>query len=297
MTYKNERSSSPLFRIRKLLMTLRWLLGFPLTVTNNEFNEFVFKPGLEYARYALYLVFGCVIFGYSIYTLMKDNGSNNLFRTIQKQFTNVFGFTKLDVFITGTMQYVTLTSNTIHFVSFKKSANDLTRICLNLTNLNKDVCDLSEDNLEVQAKKSWHQTKLSISIKLFIFEFAIGCMILASYSGALLSALEEGLLLPDHLDHLEQYMFVAVCVTALLYFVFPTVSMSADLVICEILENTEKIFLRWHDILSTYNERLLENNLEVDTGTFKDTNQEVIQDKHKNREKKRYLNVFSLFKT
>ena len=297
MTYQNERYSSPLFRVRKLLMTLRWLLGFPLTVINNEFNEFVFKPVLEYARYALYLAFGCVIFGYSIYTLMKDNGSNNLFRAIQKQFAKVFGFTKLDVFITGTMQYVTLTSNTIHFVSFKKSANDLTRICLNLTNLDKDVCDLSEDNIKVQSRKSWQQTKLPISIKLFIFEFAIGCMILASYSGALLSALEEGLLLTDHLDYLEQYIFVAACVTALLYFVFPTVSMSADLIICEILENTEKTFLRWHDILSVYKERLLETNLEVDTGGFKDTNQEVIQDKQKSREKKRYLDIFSLPKT
>ena len=296
MTYKNQRYCSPLFRIRKLLMTLRWLLGFPLTVTNNEINEFVFKPGLEYARYALYLAIGCVLSIYGIYTLMKDNGSDNLFRTIQKQFAKVFGFTKLDVFITGTIQYVTLTSNTIHFVSFKNLAKDLTKICLSLTNLNKDVYDLSEDNIKVQEKKSWQRSKLSISIKLFIFEVSIGCMILASYSGALLSALNEGLLLTEHMEYLEQYMFVAVCVTAWVYFVFPTVSMSADLIICEILENAGNTFISWHDILIAYNEQLLEYNIESDKDMSKATNREVIQDKHNSGENKRYLKIFSLLR-
>ena len=287
MSYINESYSSPLFRIRKLLMTLRLFLGFPLKVKNNEFNEFVFKPCLEYARYTLYLAFGCVLSIYSIYTLMKDNGSDNLLRTIQKQFMKVFGFTKLDVFISGTIQYVTFTSNTIHFVSFKKTANDLTRICLNLTNLNKEVYDLSEDNIDVQEKKSGQRSKLSISIKLFILEFSIGCMILASYSGALLTALKEGMLLTGHLDYLEQYMFVAVCVTSWVYFVFPTVSMSADLVICDILENAGNTFMRWHDILSAYNERLLEDNIEADKDISKPNNRKVIREKNNIGEKKR----------
>ena len=218
---------------------------------------------------------------------MKDNGSDNLLRTIQKQFMKVFGFTKLDVFISGTIQYVTFTSNTIHFVSFKNTANDLTRICLNLTNLNKDVYDLSEDNIKIQEKKSGQRSKIYISIKLFIFEFSIGCMILASYSGALLTALKEGMLLTGHLDYVEQYMFVAVCVTSWVYFVFPTVSMSADLIICELLENTGKTFMRWRDILSAYNERLLENDMEVDKDMSKANNRKVIRDKNNIEETKR----------
>ena len=156
-----------------------------------------------------------------------------------------------------------------------------------MTNLNKEIYDLSEDNIDVQEKKSGQRSKLSISIKLFILEFSIGCMILASYSGALLTALKEGMLLTGHLDYLEQYMFVAVCVTSWVYFVFPTVSMSADLVICDILENAGNTFMRWHDILSAYNERLLEDNIEADKDISKPNNRKVIREKNNIGEKKR----------
>ena len=72
---------SPLYKIKRLLIILRWLLGFPYKTLNKSFDDFKFVPVLEYFRYGMYL---CIFFACQIYInfiLMKVYKESNTMTT------------------------------------------------------------------------------------------------------------------------------------------------------------------------------------------------------------------------
>ena len=69
---------SPLYRVRKVLIGLRWCFGFPLKATNIAFNDMVFEPCLEYARYFAFLFAFLLSISFRIWEIKKENNLDSI---------------------------------------------------------------------------------------------------------------------------------------------------------------------------------------------------------------------------
>ena len=114
-TYPNN--FSPLLGIRKLLFILRWCLGFPLTIRGPNFNEFLFKPRLEFTRYLLYLFTFSASAFCVVYIIMKGHNFNNLVEAYEYYFKSV-GFTYFDSLVVNFLPYTNLMASLFYFCSF-----------------------------------------------------------------------------------------------------------------------------------------------------------------------------------
>ena len=120
MLEKHEVTFSPLFRVKKILLILRWLLGFPLKARNQQFNEFKFYPILEYTRYATYLAIIFAANFYNMYSFMELAHLSNPLEVYKEYFITLLGFTMLDIFVIVTIPYITFISTAFYLNSFKK---------------------------------------------------------------------------------------------------------------------------------------------------------------------------------
>ena len=253
MSKKDPARFSPLFKIRKILLFLRWFLGFPLKPKNKEFNEFLFQPCLEYTRYSVYLAFFFLTASYNLYSLMKLGHLNNPLEVITKFYTEIFGYTLLDIFVIMTIPYTNIISNTFYLRSFKKVVTRFSQICIDLTNLNKELNE-SVDKMSTGRKTG---TNMRISIKLFLSGFFIALLVIILYCVPSATVIEKNLeeFTNSHITDVEKYIYMVNIIVFTCCWVYPCITISADLIICEILEQTGEMYLHWNKILTNYNER------------------------------------------
>jgi hypothetical protein len=253
MSKKDPARFSPLFRIRKILLFLRLFLGFPLKPENKEFNEFVFQSCLEYTRYSVYLACFFLPAFYNMYSIMKLTDLNNPLEAIANFFMQLFGYTALDLVVVMTIPYTIVVSNTFYLRSFKKVALRFSQICLNLTNLSKELNE-SVDLMSTGKKKRTH---MRISLKLFFAGFLITFMVLILWNIVYYMIIQDNLeeLTNSHIADVQKYILMVNILVTSFCWAYPCITISADLIICEILEQTGEIYLHWNTILNDYNER------------------------------------------
>ena len=142
MSANDQHQFSPFFKVRRILLFLRWPFGFPLKAKNIAFNEFVFQPCLEYTRYSLYICCFFLTGFYLSYLPIKENNIESLLEAKTKVMES-HGYTLLDICVIYTIPYTTLMSSFFYFTSFKKAVTSISKVCSYLTSLNKEL-DLLE---------------------------------------------------------------------------------------------------------------------------------------------------------
>ena len=252
MSKKDPARFSPLFRIRKILLFLRWFSGFPLKSKNKEFNQFEFFPCLEYTRHSLYIACFILPLSYNTYSFTKFDNLNDPIEVITK-FWRYIGYSLLDICVIYTIPYINMISSTFYLRSFKKMALKFNEICLNLTNLNKEL-NQSLDLMSIGNKK---RSKTRISLKLFRFGIFIAAMILI-LNGISMYILIYGNLhdfTTSPITYVQKHIFFLNNNVSSFCWVYPYITISADLIICEILEHTKEMYIHWNKILKEYKVR------------------------------------------
>ena len=240
---------SPLFGIRKLLLTLRWFFGFPVKPTNEEFSEFVFNPCFEIFKYSLYLTCFFLTQSYNSYSFMKLDNSNNLIEITKQYMGKLWGFTVLDILVLMMIPYINLISNTFHLRSFKKTDKSISKICLELTDLNQELEEMLDPSLSMKKRP-----RIGISLKLFITEFILSFFTMICHCVAVAMMMQEEVIT---FTNIEKCIWMADCVIMTCCWVYPCVTISADLIVCQILEEMGKTYVSWNTILTAHKENIL----------------------------------------
>ena len=242
---------SPLYKIKKLLLILRWFLGFPFKARNRSFDNFKFVPFLEYFRYGIYLLIYFVTHIYNGCTIMKVYGETNLILGMKKYFTDFLGFTVLDILVFWSVPYTSLISCTIYLFSFKKISSSFSDVCSVLTVINKNMCESS--NLELETKK---RHKFNISMKLFILEFILAMSILILYAVCFPMVLKDEIFMKSPLSLVDETIFIISVIIFTLCWVFPPITITADIVVCHMLEEMGETYLAWINLLVMHENQL-----------------------------------------
>ena len=92
---KVERCFSPLIKVRKVILLLRFGFGFPLVSTNDVLTEFKFNSCIELIRYVVFWIVFCLSNMYGFYIFYKCTKIANPIRSFQNILGNI-GLSHLD---------------------------------------------------------------------------------------------------------------------------------------------------------------------------------------------------------
>ena len=271
-----QNQFSPLFKIKRILLVLRCLLGFPLKAVNNNFNEFTFQPWIEFPRYALFLVFFFAPQIYNAYLFTAYSSYNNMFPATKEYFSEALGYTNLDIFIVMWFPWVCLLSTIFYMVSFKKNIGNINQVCLKMTNIKKILSDYFPASMESKIK-----SKRTTSFGLFISALLASLLTLVLYCASIHSTIHKFLLSIVSLTPIQLWIFTINVIISSCCWIYPTVSMSADLVTCVILEDMGNIFQRWETVLA-FDQRIHDQN-QFSVGNHTESKE------NKKSENKRYI--------
>ena len=248
MSENDQHRFSPLFRVRNILWILRWSFGFPLKAKNKAFNEFVFLPCLEYTRYAVYLCFFFLSFFCMTYPKMKANKLDNALEAVQ-QIYHRLGFTLLDISVVIGLPLINLMSSAFYLASFRKEATRISKVCLHLTTLKKELYDMSDKEIN-QVKQSY--SKRSLKLVVFGISFAGVFWIL---SVAMFIEIQEGLFNKLFVSSEDIFLYLVGLVIFPGCWIYPCIAISADFIICHLLDEIAETFSKWNSILKVYRDQ------------------------------------------
>ena len=212
---------------------------------NTDFNEFTFRPFIEYPRYALFIAIWFVPQFYGSYVIMANNPSKSYIELTTKYFEVSLGYTALDIIIVMWIPWVCLTSATFYMISFKKKAGHISKVCLEMAKTKELLSDLL-----IEREASHKKSKLKISLRLFFSALMISLVILVLYCCSMYLTITQVMVNELSLTKTQMWILIINDFIPSFCWIYPTIAMSADLVTCHILEEMGDIYLSWNKILA-----------------------------------------------
>ena len=270
------KTYSPLFKIKRILLILRWLLGFPLTAENEEFNEFTFRTCIEYPRYVLFLIIFLAPQFYNSYLFTSFRNNGNFFEVTHEYMTEALGFSILDIIIIMWLPCICSLSTTFYMISFKNKSKEISHICLRMTNM-KEILDEYLFSSSLQKIES----KMKISLTLFIIAILIPSVTVTFYCISQYLLIDQILVKSFPVSRSQIWIMSISNGISAFCWVYPMISISADMLTCHILEEMGDIYLTWNNVLEfghRFNDTVHES-----------PNQNRLLEENDNLEKQRYI--------
>ena len=229
---------------------MRFFLGFPLKPQNNEFSEFRFYPCLEYTRYSIYIAIILVSHFHNFYYFMQIAQLNNPSEVYTEYFTRFLGFTMMDILVINSTPLIAWIATGFYLNSFKSMDSWISDICKTLSKLNKELHE--SEILRSTYKRSG---KIRLSNKLIILGFMISIVAFVTYCAGLHVVMKA--IANEHpMSQADTMRFIFFNVIISYSWIYPVMTMSADLVVCHTLEETSEVYLIWNKMLLHYKLKL-----------------------------------------
>ena len=182
---------------------------------------------------------------------MKVYGESNPIIGMKKYFTDFLGFTVLDILVFWSVPYTSVISCTIYLFSFKNISPGFSDVCSALTSINKDIYQSSD--LVAKSKK---KSNLNISIKLSILEFILALSILILYAICFPMVLNDEIFTKSPLSIVDETIFIISVIIHTLCWCNPPITITADMVVCHMLEEMGETYLAWNTLLEIHENQL-----------------------------------------
>ena len=222
----NRDTFSPFYKVKKILLALRLPFGFPLKPTNEAFDQFAFKPCLEYSRLALALCIQIGCFGYIAYIPMKQSNIWNPWKAVH-HYTNRFGISDMDYAVIILIPILQMFCFISYFLSFKNANVGLNKIL----------------GLLIKIKEETYDTKMGMNLygnKLFWrFLFIFVIFVLAV---GLSTSCWSTIMLSDSSTKIDTVIFHFVSAIMSIINVYPFMAISADFLVIQLVDETSNAF-------------------------------------------------------
>ena len=172
---------------------------------------------------------------------------------MKKYFIEFLGFTVLDILVLWSCPFTGVISCTFYLFSFKKIYPSFSEVCGDLTNINKDMYKSLKLGTENKKRKN-----LSLSTKLFIQQLILAMSISILHVMMFPMVLEDELFKKSPLSLTDEIFLTMSVIIQLLCWTYPPITISADMVVCHMLEETGGTYLAWNTLLEIHENQLLE---------------------------------------
>ena len=197
-------------------------------------------------KYSLYVGSFFLAGFYISYKMSDGNMLANPIKVIGKSM-KLFGFTPLDTVVFMSIPYINLVSSLFYFMSFKKEAARISKVCLCLTDLNKKLYELSDAAVAMPK-----QSPTKRALKLILLEACfVGFISISTVLGWLVM-LKEGVFKHIGTSDVQTSIFLIVFGIGNFPYIYPCVAISADFMVCHLLKEVGETFSSLNTILKKH---------------------------------------------
>ena len=234
---------------------MRFLLGFPLTPLNENFDLFEFKLIWELIRY---FMFTAVFAASSVCVgVIYSSNKGNLFSSFSERLRS-FGFTGLDIAVINLVPPLSFVSNAIYFISFKAIVFKLNKISSLLLSLNEHLHRLLGNDLfgSLENREMAHGFKFYFNL-IYVSAAPLLATVLITFSFATIAFEDDAV----KYSTLQKVIFcVALGIFGICY-IYPPSAISADYIVCLLLSKATEMCEKYGIAL-----QLLENTDRIHSG-------------------------------
>ena len=216
------RHFSPFYKVKKIIWVFRFGFGFPLTATNEAYNNFKFNAWLEFLRYIAYSVLLCFSGFYAFYVSYRCTKEWNPIRSLEKIWGGI-GLSYLDIGVLLCISPINNSCNALYTLFFRRGVTGINKLLLNLTILNEKFHKILIGNRYIEIKTRKKQFQLYLK---HFFLFIIGIMASIIMSISWESTMFDKY--PNVLTVGEKVVMVIILILSNLSFIYPPMAKSTD---------------------------------------------------------------------
>ena len=239
---------SPLYKIRKVLKFLRFFVAFPLSVKDDGYTEFIFRPHVEWAKLIVMLSTIVIVFSPSVMVFTKVRRNQTEVEEINK-FFNYSGLSSFDIFVGMSFIPINTVSMICHFMSFRNACANLSNVCRTMDETKNDIARLNiiaQNGDNTKQSRLEHENGLMNMMKIYICNVISSvCQIYVSYT-----IFFSGRMFGDWLSTKEKVLVIVSYVVYLIRFGYPLISATSEYIITIILYDITNSFEDWSSIIN-----------------------------------------------
>ena len=224
---------SPFYAVKKVLLALRWFLGFPLKPTNETFSQFSFNPCLEYSRHILYIFISSVSAVSLCYLYLKIENTKSPSIAVE-QFIKRTGISNLDAAILFWLPLVNLVSSTLYLNSFRRTQEGINKISRSLTHVAEELYSLVR---KTKFTSYWPEFKHACT-------FCALISIITCFGPAIFTVCFYNIFVNGNFN-LSTVHKISFCLSTFIFnisWIYPPMAISADFIVCHLLKETKHAF-------------------------------------------------------
>ena len=242
--------NSPLFAIRRPLILLRWILGFPLQATDATFSRFRFVTWMEYARFTVLILI--LLSDYQFWAIMfmiKDGNLDNLLEFYQTNY-NKLSVSKIDKVLPLIFTCNIIFSSILYLLTFKWNAKPISNLCQEISREKTKLCAMLSNHNEGKTSLCF-RPKMEYSTKTIMYGQ------LLNFLSSILWGLWIYLFLIYHLEsaifvnykHFVQVLYPILIVIQQLFMKFGPINCSAEIVVGQIVDSISDLYCYWSKVI------------------------------------------------
>ena len=244
----DPREHSPFYKVRRILVVLRWMLGFPLRAKNESYTEFIFISWLEWLRFFIMALtpFSSKIF-MMIVILIVDQNFNNL-ESVINLFHENYTSSKIDSIacFLYTLVIVPVTWF-LYVVLFKRNTSSINKFCNKVSKIKSSMNALLVKKDEEKKQKHVFIGRLGeveTSEKMLIYGQILS-IIISCFYGSWTYINSPVLRFGSH----AVVAYACIIVIQSLFITFGPISAAAEVIICQVITILIDLFQEWEEIL------------------------------------------------
>ena len=244
----DPREYSPFYKIRRTLVVLRWMLGFPLQKKNEYYTEFKFMSWLEWLRFTvMFLLPFSSLFFVLIVILIVDGNFDNLKSELYKS-QELYTTSKTDSIAFFIWSLVVVPGTWfVYVLLFKRNILSINQFCNEVIKIKStmNAMVVKNDEKRKQPRKfTCRLGEVETSEKLLIYGQLLS--ILAScFTGGWGYINSPVLRFGYHI--VVAYAFFLVI--SMHFIAFGSISAAAEVIICQVIICLIDLFQEWKEIL------------------------------------------------
>ena len=169
------------------------------------------------------------------------------------------GYSMLDTMIVTWIPLVCFTSTVFYMISFKNKAKEISKVCLQMSNVKEALGEVT-----VKLREPKQYSKMTFSDTMFLSMVLLSLTVLILFIFSMWNSMDE--FLSNYLSSSNNQLWL-LKLNIVIYsccWVYPTISMSADILTCHILKEMGDLYQSWNNALAFNNKVCNERELSAE---------------------------------